>query len=80
MYQPDDVIIPPRNCVHMSDRASQEYISSQIDSDHKPSQWMVDQELSNNNLEDLKPHDDVEGEVENVVKVKPDCEVNQDGE
>jgi hypothetical protein len=55
----------------MSDKASQEYITSQIDSDYQPSQWMVEPDLPDNNGEDIKSAHLVDGETENVIKVSP---------
>ena len=56
----------------MSDKACQEYIASQILSDYKPSQWMHDENLPDDNWEDLGPHEHLaEGETAKVIRVSP---------
>lgn len=54
----------------MSDKASQEYINSQIESDYRLSAWMVDQELQDNNWEDLQPDHLADGETVETKQVK----------
>ena len=71
LFQPKNVVPTPIVQVLLSDRAFSEYTGIQIDQGHKQADWMQSPELlPDQNWNDLKPHDDIQGdEVVQVVKI-----------
>lgn len=61
-FLPDKTAPVPIQRIFMSDKAVQEYIASQIQSEYMPSKWMMDQNLKDDNWEDLLPHDTLQDE------------------
>lgn len=70
-FQKEDIAKPPRHCIHLSDAALQEYIASQIDSDYTPtSEWMMQENIPDNNWEDIQSAHVVDGDTVRTTRVK----------